>query len=66
MKKAIFSAGGISLVVNDLSDLVRDRICLYAIGKKIFAIADDIRIAGIKENINFMVSNSSELSFAFS
>lgn len=27
MKKAIFSAGGISLVVNDLSDLVRDRIC---------------------------------------
>lgn len=40
--------------------------CAYANGKQIFAIADDIRVAEIKENINLMISNSVELSFTFS
>lgn len=40
--------------------------CAYANGKRIIAIADDIRVAGIMANVNLMISNSTKIVFSFS
>ncbi len=39
--------------------------CAYALKKMIFSIADDIRIAGIKANINLMIANSTDVSYTY-